>query len=254
MRQTIRANPNWNNYFMLGTVDYRAGRYQAAAVAFKQATEALPTSAAAFTMLGNTQYVMRDLQQAVGNFEHAVRLGPTAAAYANLALVYYDSGRLADALLSYQEALRRDPKNVGNHRNIGDVYARLGRAADARAEYEQTIALGNEMLAVNPRDARTIALVALSEAKLGRRAEAERHAAEAVAVDATSREAWQRSAEVHALLKQPDAALRDLTIAVARGFDPQMARIDDDLASIRKLPRFDEILSGAQPPKRQGAR
>ncbi len=247
LRQAIRYSRNWNNYFMLGTIDYRAGRYRAAAEAFKQAADATPNNPSAFTMLGNTQYILRDLQQAIGNFEHAVRLGGTTAAYANLALVYYDAGRYEDAVHSYEQALQRDPKSATNHRNIGDVYARLGRAQEARASYERAIALGNEQLAVNPHDVRSMSLVALCEAKLGRRAEAERHAAEAVAVDSSSREAWQRSAEVHALLKQPDAALRDLAIAVARGFDPQLARIDDDLASLRKLPRFDEILTTPPP-------
>jgi serine/threonine-protein kinase len=242
LKETIRVSKNWNNYFMLGSIDYRAGRYPSAIDAFTRATEAAPNNAATYTMLGTTQYVIGSLQQAVGNFEHAVRLGPTAATHANLALAYYDAGRLEDALHSYEEALRRDPKSVVNHRNIGDVKARLGRLDDARADYERAIAFGNELLAVNPRDVRTIGLVALSEAKLGRRAMAERHAAEAVAVDSSSREAWQRSAEVHALLDQPEAALRDLEIAVARGFEPRMARRDDELKSLQKRPQFDEIL------------
>jgi tetratricopeptide (TPR) repeat protein len=256
LRDALRATRSFANYFMLGTIEYRAGRYAAAADAFKRATEAAPDNAGAYTMLGNSQYILRDLQQAVGNFEHAVRLGPTAAAYANLALVYYDSGRYEDALHSYEQALERDPKSVVNHRNIGDVYARLGRRPESRASYERAIELGNALLLVNPNDVRTIGLVALCEAKLERRSQAERHAAEAVAVDSTSREAWQRSAEVHAILRQTDAALRDLTIAVARGFDPQMARIDDDLAPLRKLPRFEEILKGAagNGAKTQGAR
>jgi len=254
--QAIRVARSWTNYFMLGTIEYRAGRYAAAAEAFRQATEAAPNNAASYTMLGNSQYVLRDLQQAVGNFEHAVRLGPTPAAYANLALVYYDSGRYEDALHSYEQALQRDPKSVANHRNIGDVYMRLGRAREARDKYAQVVTLGNELLAVNPRDVRTIGLVALCEAKLGRRSEAERHAAEAVAVDSANREAWQRSAEVHAILKQPEAALRDLGIAVARGFDPRMARIDDDLAPLRRLPRFEEVLkaSPGNAEKTQGVR
>jgi tetratricopeptide (TPR) repeat protein len=200
--------------------------------------------------------VLGDLQQAVGNFEHAVRLGPTAAAHANLALAYYDSGRFADALHAYEQALQRDPRSASLHRDVGDVYQRLGRRAEARAEYERAVTLGNEQLSVNPRDVRTMGLVALCEAKLGRRAPAERHAAEAVAVDSSSREAWQRSAEVHALLGQPDAALRDLSIALARGFDPRMARTDGELSSIRKLPRFEEILkaSPGNPQNTAGAR
>ena len=116
---------------------------------------------------------------------------------------------------------------------------------EANAEYERAIALGNDALQINPRDVRTIALIALCEAKLGKGAAALRHSAEAVAMDSSSREAWQRSAEVHTLLNQPDAALRDLAIAVARGFEPRMARTDDELSGIRSLPRFEEILKDA---------
>jgi hypothetical protein len=50
---------------------------------------------------------------------------------------------------------------------------------------------------------------------------------------------------VHALLNQQDEALRDLAIAVARGLEPRMARKDDDLASLRSLPRFEEILKNS---------
>jgi len=245
LRDAIRVNGHWSDYFVLGTIEYRAGKYAEAAAAFKTTTELAPANAGAFTMLGNSHYILGNLLEAVGNFEHAVQLGPNPAAYANLALAYYDAGRFKDALASYEEALTRDPKSAVNHRNIGDVKARLGRASEARSEYERAIALGNELLAINPRDVRTIALVALCEAKLNRRQDAERHIAQAVALDTTSLEAWQRSAEVHALLNQPDEALRDLTIAVARGFEPRMARKNDELASLRSRPRFEEILSNS---------
>jgi tetratricopeptide (TPR) repeat protein len=243
MQAAIAFSRSWNNFFLLGTIDYNAGRYKSAADAFGLATQATPNNAGAYTNLGTTQYILGDLEQAVGNFEHAVRLGPTRAAYANLALAYYDAGRYEDALHSYEQALQRDPRSVDTHRNIGDVEQRMGRTAAARAEYEQAVALGNDLLKVNPRDVHNIGLVALSEAKLGRRADAERHAAEAVAVDSSNREAWQRSAEVHALLNQTDAAIRDLEIAVARGFEPRMARRDDELSALRKDVRFEKVLT-----------
>jgi tetratricopeptide (TPR) repeat protein len=142
----------------------------------------------------------------------------------------------------YELALTQDPRSAVNHRNIADVYRRLGREQTARAEYARAIALGNEAMSVNPRDAATIGLIALCEAKIGRSADAVLHAAEAVAVDSTNFEPWQRSAEVHAILNHTDAALRDLAIAVARGFQPRMARRDDELRSLFGLARFDELL------------
>jgi tetratricopeptide (TPR) repeat protein len=246
LQQAIRVSRSWNNFYVLGTIEYRAGRYAQAIDAFTNATDVAPKDPAAFTMLGNVSYIQGNLQQAVDHFEHAVGLGATAAAYANLALVYYSQERYQDALRSYAQALRQNPRSIVNHRNIGDVYRRLGRTRDAAAEYERAVALGNEALQINPRDARTIALIALCEAKLAHRVDALRHAAEAVAIDSSSREAWQRSAEVHALLNDPDAALRDLSIAVARGFEPRMARADDELSALRSIPRFEEILNTAQ--------
>ena len=245
LQQAIRFSSNWNNYFMLGTIEYRAGRYPAAAAAFKSAADSNPAAAGPFIMLGNTKYIMGELQQAVGNFEHAIRLAPAPIAYANLALAYYDQGRFEEALHSYEHALEANPRNPDTHRNIGDVQQRLNRPLEARAEYRRAIALGQDLLRVNARDVRTIALIALCEAKLGDRARAEAHAAEAAALDPSAPEIWQRSAEVHALLNQPNQALRDLTIAVARGFEPRMARRDDELASLRRLPRFEQILRTA---------
>ncbi len=256
LHDAIRINRNWNNFFMLGTVQYRAGRYPEAAAAFRQAADATSNNAAPFLMLGASYYVLGDIQQAIGNYEHAVRLGPTPAAYANLGLAYYEFGKFEDARRSYEESLRLDPRNALNHRNIADVLRRLGREREARPEYGRAIELAAAQLAVNPRDVRTISLVAVCEVKLGQGAAAERHAAEAMALEPTNRQVLQRSAEVHALLNQPEAALRDLEAAIAHGFEPRMARNDDELISLRKLPRFEEILkaSPGNAATQQGAR
>ena len=43
-------------------------------------SEIVPSNFAAFQMLGTAQYVLGDVQGAVGNYEHAVRLNPNGAA------------------------------------------------------------------------------------------------------------------------------------------------------------------------------
>ena len=252
----LRVQRSWTNAFALGFVQYRAGRYQQAIDSFRLATELAPGNVGGYQMLGTTYYVLGDVQQAIGNFEHAVRLGPSASAFANLGMAYYESGKYDEALRSYAAALEADPRSAVNHRNIGDVYQRIGRLREARAEYQRAIDEGASLLSVNPRDVRTIALVALCEAKLGRGAAAERHAAEAVALAPTNREALQRSAEVYALLNQPDAALKASRPAVTHGFESRMARNDDELASLRKLPKFEQILgnSPGNASEKQGAR
>src|SRR5207302_1769936 len=131
-------------------------------------------------------------------------------------------GQYDEAARAYEEAVKRDPRSVQNHRNIGDIYRRLGRSADARLAYERAVSAAVDILVVNPRDVTTIGLVALCEAKLGRTRDAE--------------------------------ALHDLEAAIAHGFEPRMARSDDELASLRTLPRFSEILAGTENANaRQGA-
>ncbi|HMF27359.1 MAG TPA: tetratricopeptide repeat protein, partial [Candidatus Cybelea sp.] len=254
IKQAQRISNNWSNWFVLGTVRYRAGRYAAAADAFRRTSEIVPSNAGAFQMLGTSLYVLGDVQGAVGNYEHAVRLNPNGPSYANLGMAYYESGRVEEAMHSYEESLRLNPNNALNHRNLADVYLRIGRTADAHRQYREAIDISNAELANNPRSTGAIGLVALCEARLGLAARARQHAAEAIAVDASNREAWQRSAEVHALLGDSDVALQHLEAAVARGFEPRMARAEDELSSLRKRPRFEEILKAGERSTAQGER
>ena len=247
LERAIRIRPQyWRHYNALGLVHYRAGRYREALEPYRRASGLQPSAAGPFQMLGNIHYQLGDIDEAIGNYEHAVRLGTNAAAYANLALAYYRRMRYAEALKAYQQALDVNPKSAGNLRNIGDVYIRLNQPAKASAAYEQAIAVGNEILAVNARDYRTIALIALCEAKLGRASSAERHAAEARTLAPTDRETLQRGAEVHARLGQAAAALRDLESAIARGYSRREARENEELAVLRKLPAFAALVADRQ--------
>jgi tetratricopeptide (TPR) repeat protein len=238
-RLAIRIRPSyWRHYNSLGLVYYRAGRYRDALDPYRRATELQPSAAGPFQMLGTIYYRLEQFDEAIGNYEHAVRLGPNAAAFANLALGYYARQRYDEAQQAYQRSLALNPKSIGNQRNLGDVYMRLKQPVRAKAAYEQGIAVGNELLAVNPRDYRTIALVALCEVKVGRAADAERHAAEARALAPTDREILQRSAEIHARLGDQAAALRYLKSAIDRGYGRHEALENDELAALRKLPAF----------------
>ena len=201
-------------------------------------------------MLGAIHHLLGDVTQAIGNYEHATRLGPSANAYGNLAYSYYEAGRYDEAVTAYQTSLERDPKNVVTYRNIGDVYARLGRMAEARHSYEGAIAAAAERLKINPSDAGTIALVALCEAKLGRTAAAERHAAEALALQPKDRNVIVKNAEVYARLKRDDRALQYLRQAIALGYDAASARRNDELSALKNHPGFESTLAAAPAPQR----
>jgi tetratricopeptide (TPR) repeat protein len=198
-------------------------------------------------MLGLVEYTQGHYNDAVGHFEHAARLGPNRQAYSNLGLAYFAARRYDDAIQAYTESLKHEPKAVATNRNIGDIYARVGRTADARRAYENAIRYGQEQLAVNPRDSLVIADVAIAEARLGRRADAERHAAEAIALSPAASGVRIRTAKAHVVLGQLQAALVDVAAAVDGGYNRTLARNDEDLDALRKLPRFQEITRPATP-------
>jgi tetratricopeptide (TPR) repeat protein/predicted Ser/Thr protein kinase len=243
LRQAIALRPYWNNYFSLGLVSYTNGRYRDAIDAFQKTTELQPTYSPAYQMLGTTYHMLGDLPQAIGNYEHAARLGPNPAAYANLALAYYTVKRYDEARVAYLEAIRLAPTKAGLRRDLADVYTRLGRERDARAMYEQAISLAQQDLKVNSRDAIAVALIAICEAKIGRRGEAERHAAEAITLAPNSFDVRIRVGKVYAALNDRAAALNAVRTAVALGYEPKMLRDDDEFGSLRSDPEFEQSIA-----------
>jgi serine/threonine-protein kinase len=237
IRRAIEIRPDyWNNHFTLGYVLYNAGRYKDAVDAYRKTIELNPNYAGGYHMLGTAQYRLGDREAALGNFEHSVRLGPSAPAYANLGFFYFAAGRFKEAVTAYAEQVKRDPASPSAHRNLGDAHRRAGNAAGARAEYERAITAANAVLAVNPRDAATIALLALCEARLGRAAAAERHAAEASVQPSADRDVWGRQAQVLALIGQRDRALAALRKAVAAGY--KVSDTDEEFDTLRGIPEF----------------
>jgi serine/threonine protein kinase/tetratricopeptide (TPR) repeat protein len=232
------------NYEALGFALYRLGRMQEAADNFRRVTELAPEFAGGYQFLGTALHRLGHVDEAVGHYEHAVRLGPSATAYSNLAYSYYETGRYDDALNAYQESIKRDARRPAAHRNIGDVYARLGRSAEARQSYEAAIEVANALLKVNASDAATIALVALCEAKLGRRLAAERHAAEALSLTPKDMEVTVRNAEVYAILRQPSRAIGHLRTAIGLGYERHTLNSNDELRTLANEPAFKELISG----------
>ncbi len=246
LQQAIRIRPQyWRHYMALASVCYSAGRFPAALDAYRRAADLQPNDPGPFSGLGVIYYILGDRAQAIGNYEHAVRLGPNAAAYSNLGYAYYSVRRYDEAVAAFKQALAIDPKNVLYHRNLGDAYQRLGQGEAAQAAYRDAIALGERLLQVNPRDVDMISLVAVCEAKVRRGPSAERHAAEAVALSPASRISLQRSAEVHALLGQADAAVKDLAAAIEHGYGRSQARDNDEFESLRRLPAFQALVAPA---------
>ena len=241
-RAIALREPYWANHYELGFALFRAGSYKEAIKPFARVTELRPNLASGYQMLGTMHHYAGEVDKAIGHYQHALRLGESASAYANLGFAYYSAGEPAQSLAHYQKSLQLDPRSASTLRSLGDVYAKLGRRPEARDAYTRAIAEGEERARINPRDGRTIALIALCEAKLGRLDAALRHAAEAEALAPSDNEIAYKGAVVRGLAARQDEALASLTLAVALGYPPELARQDEDLRALRNRSDYSKAL------------
>jgi len=253
VKQAILLRPNyWDHHYLLGIQYFDAGRYPDAAAAFRRVAELQPDSARGFYMLGTVALARGDTPQAIAELRKAVGLGADSGAHTNLGHALYTEKRYAEAAVAYEEAERLAPYSPTKHRNLGDVYAHLGQSAKSRRSYRRAVELCLEQLRTNPRDARTLSMLAVYEAKAGEPREARRHADQAVAIGSHLADVNYRRAVALALINQPQESLSALAEAFKRGYSRKLASIDDDLLAVRERPEFRALLAGASAPASKG--
>ena len=248
VQYALKLRPDsWNSHYTLGFIYYSVGRHDEAVPHLKRVTELQPEYAAAYTLLGAIRHRQGELTEAIGYYEHATRVGGSASAWTNLGKIYYDAGRFRESLDASLKAVALDERSAAVHRNAGDAYARLDETARASEMYETAIALAARQLDANPRDADLLALVALCEAKLGRADAAVRRIGQAVVLAPDNRDVRHKEAAVFALLAEPQRALAALRNAIDKGLEPELARTDDDLRSLRDVPEFRQMVAASNP-------
>jgi serine/threonine-protein kinase len=255
LKSAIAVRPNyWGNHYTLGITYYDAGRYADAAVAFRRVIELQPDSPRGFYMLGTILLAGGDPTRAIPIFRRAIALAPESGAYTNLGQALYQLERFTDAAAAFEEAARLAPKSPMKQRNLGDVYRRMGQTPKATAAYRRAVELCREHLALNPRDARMVSMLAVYEAKLGHGTEAARDAERAVSLGPSLADVAYRRAVVLALVGRADESLTALRGALALGFSRSLADEDEDLASLRVRADYRTLLADAgEIPKRGGS-
>jgi tetratricopeptide (TPR) repeat protein len=244
LRTAVDLRPRFgDNLSRLGLALDASGRYAEALSVYQRLGELQPGNPRVFQRLGTVYQEMGDDVQALENYRRALALGPDSKAYTNIGNIELARGRLEEGRAAFAEAAKLDPRNPIVQRNLGDAYARLGRREEAEQAYRAAVGLCEDMLRVNPRDARTLGRLAVYEAKLGRHAAADRHMGDAVALSPADGDVVYRRAVVQALAGRTDEALTSLREALARGFSAPQAKTDEDLASLRGRPEFEAALA-----------
>ena len=105
--------------------------------AIERAVDLNPSSAQAQTFAGWVRSYLGQVEAAVADFEHAMRLSPLDPTmfrtYAGLAFAYLLQGRFSEAVVWGQRGLAENPSFSPTHRALAAALAHLGRLDEARA-------------------------------------------------------------------------------------------------------------------------
>jgi tetratricopeptide (TPR) repeat protein len=246
-RAAIARRPDyWLGYLDVGAFFYNRARYQEAIQAWLRAAELNPTSGRPFHNLGTVYHNMGDTARALEYYQKAASISPIPETFSGLGTIQFGEKRYEDAASSFRLAVQLQPGNPLHHGNLGDALRRLGRPAEAAESYARAIELSHAILKVNANDARTLMRLGVYEAKIGRKDAAERDAARAVEVSNGEPETLYRLATVLAINGKPGPALTALEAALKKGYGAAEAATDEDLAPLRSMPRFRELVQTRQ--------
>jgi eukaryotic-like serine/threonine-protein kinase len=241
LQKAVAIRPGfWQNHTELGLTHFEAGRYECAIASFMQVTALQPESPRGFLMLGAALMARDDLQAALAAFTRATTLQADADGYSNIGTIDYWLGQYQKAHDSNQYAIRLRPTEPLFHRNLGDVELKLKRTANARASYGRAKALTEAQLRVSRGDLLLQSRLAVYEAKLGNAAVATALIGTALRQGSGNAEVLYNAAVVQALGGQRATAMTSLAAAIKAGISGQVARRDDDLASLHS-PEFDVV-------------
>jgi serine/threonine-protein kinase len=243
-KQAIAVRPNyWATYNWLGLFYQRHARYEDAIAMYLQVVSLAPDSFTGYYNLGGVRILQGKYSEAIPLLQRSLEIRKTADATSNLGAAYFQLHSYAESATAFEQSTKLDPQNYLIWGNLGDAYYWApGRRAESMEAYAKAIALGNEKLRVNPRDAEVLSSLAMYHAMRGERKPALDNLEAALRLNPKNPGLIFNAGIVYQQLGDTQRALDALEKAVAAGISPATLRDTPNFDGLRANPRFLKLI------------
>jgi eukaryotic-like serine/threonine-protein kinase len=178
------------------------------------------------------------LPAAEAALKKSISLGPSYAAYANLALLYMNEKRYADSVAMSQKALQFNDKNYLVWTNLAAAYRLLGQNDNAKPARGHAIALLEDQVKVDPEDATTQSYLAELYAEDGQHDKALTRIQAALARSPNDANILELAGETYENLGDRRLALEYIERALQKGYSLDDLKSNPDLQNLLSDPNF----------------
>jgi cytochrome c-type biogenesis protein CcmH/NrfG len=157
LEKTLANNPaSAEAHLLLGQAYYRADQGDKAQDQFLAAFQLNPAAVPPldsnnsdeWLKLGNAHATLNQLNEALAAYQTVLKIKPDkAAAYTDIGVVYYQTGKFDDAVQQMQKALAIDPKDAETHYMLGATYIQQQKLDDAEKSFNTAIELKPDLAA-----------------------------------------------------------------------------------------------------------
>ena len=145
-RQILAHHPRHTGALTnLASIYTRQERYPEALAHYREAIKGGDVAPELWFNYGNLQQKLAMTAEAITSFQTALRLQPNLyPAHYNVGNLLRDQGRLAEALVHYQAAIRLNPRFWLACRNLGNLFRQMGRYAEAIQQHRLVLTLAGQ--------------------------------------------------------------------------------------------------------------
>jgi eukaryotic-like serine/threonine-protein kinase len=177
-------------HLCMGIVDRGTGKYEQAVQQFQQAIRIDPTDDRPYKELGRVYGKLNRLTEAEETFKQAIRIRPSYwGAYNQLGVFYYNQGRIQDAIDTFKKVTQLAPDNFAALSNLAGMYLAAG-------QYNAAIEAAQKSITIRP-SAQAAANLGIAYFYQHRYDDAVASDKRAAALDGNSSDLWLNLAEAY---------------------------------------------------------